>query len=176
MEEPIQPRHEILIRSLLSGLQASLKELPFNPVAWTQTFTGADGSDYLTRSHLPRILGARPLIHRIHRGDNDPFPHSHPWSWAYFLMVSGSYVDERWHLDSDGIWRSTERLIEPGMINVIGPNLFHRVNYVEPGTMTVGLTGPKKHEWGFMDIETSTFIDWKSYLRQQGRGFHLARE
>ncbi|MGN6103684.1 MAG: hypothetical protein ACTHU0_01140, partial [Kofleriaceae bacterium] len=66
---------------------------------WAYTIE-TDGDPYLTRVLLPRIripgvCDFRPMLHRFHRPDVDQHLHNHPWKWAVSLILSGSYVEER---------------------------------------------------------------------------------
>lgn len=49
--------------------------------------TIGDGSPYMTR-----LLIGRLRLHIFHRGDGDPDPHDHPWSFWTFPLTS--YVEE----------------------------------------------------------------------------------
>ena len=135
----------MLIRVALAAFQAALAEVPQNSHAWTYTIRGFDNSEYLTRTLLPRIAGHRVVLHRIHRPDADRHLHNHPWRTARFLIVSGGYVEERL---VDG--RIERRILQPGDVNHLADDTFHRVDTVWPNTFTVGLLGDRVQDWGFL--------------------------
>lgn len=132
-------------RVALAAISAGLSELPKNDVAWTYTIWGFDQTPYVTRTLLPRWLGPRPLIHRIHRADADPHMHNHPWRTAKFLIVTGGYVEER--LTPNGV---RERILTPGDVNHLDAETYHRVTHVQPNTWTIGLVGDRVQGWGFL--------------------------
>jgi hypothetical protein len=151
-----------IIRAGLAAVSAALAELPQNSHAWTYTIRGFDGSSYLTRTLFPRAFGARPMIHRIWREDQDRHPHNHPWAWARFLIVSGGYVEERHVANGDIV----ERTLGPGDVNALEASTLHRVRTVWPNTWTLGLIGPRVQDWGF--CVDGTIVPHKTYFAQFG--------
>jgi hypothetical protein len=130
---------------ILQALSKALARVPQNSHAWTYTIRGFDGSEYLTRTLLPRFAGYRPLLHQIHRADQDPHLHNHPWRTARFLVLSGGYVEERL---VDGVLRV--KPVRRGEVNSINASTFHRVVFVAPNTWTLGLVGDRCQDWGFL--------------------------
>lgn len=153
------------IRMLMAAAQAALAEMPKNDSAWSYTIRGFDGDPYISRTLLPRLGAIRPVLHRIHRADADPYPHNHPWRWAKFLIVSGGYIEER-----EG--HEYPRILKPGDVNHLTADTFHRVSYVWPNTWTLGLLGPREQSWGFkVDgevIESGEFFRCKNYASSGG--------
>lgn len=159
-----------LARVAAGALRGAAEQLTKNNRFWAYTITDPrDGEPYLSRVLLPRVrafgLSLRPLVHQIHRDDRDPYPHTHPWRWAYFVVVSGGYVDERWVRDDSACrpsqahacsaecpsgWRRERRVLWPGDVNSLRPDDLHRVLEVEPGTVTVGVVGDRVQQWGFL--------------------------
>lgn len=111
-----------LPRPILAAVSAFLAEVPQNSHAWTYHIRGFDQSLYLSRTLLPRLGSARPLVHRIWREDADRHMHNHPWAWARFLIVSGGYVEER-----PGLLGTTrETFYGPGDVNRLTAKTLHR--------------------------------------------------
>lgn len=137
-------RSVIAAHGVLHGV---LSRLPRNGVLWSYTIHGADGSPYVTRTLLPRVLGHRVLVHRIWREDRDPWHHNHPWSTAAFLILCGGYAEVRRDRLSGA---DVVRHLAPGSVNVIGADDFHRVAVVVSATVTVGVVGERCQEWGFL--------------------------
>lgn len=135
---------DIILRSAFSAVQAALAELPSNKHLFTYTIPGYDRSAYLTRTLLPRALGRRLLLHHIHRPDQDVWMHNHPWREAYFLVVSGGYIEERETPSGVEINR-----LRVGDVNHIDAQTYHRVTSIQPGTRTIGLCGDRVQDWGF---------------------------
>lgn len=146
-------------------LQEAAAQFPRNETAWTYTILGWDKSPYLTRTLLPRSADSRTLLHRIHRADQDPWPHNHPWRTAKFRCLSGGYTDERWERVG-GVWTSRRSLVRPGDINYIDADDFHRALDVLPDTRTVGVVGERVQDWGFM-VE-GVFVDHATYFARRG--------
>lgn len=155
---------ELLTRAVLSAIQAALAEMPENSHAFTYTIRGFDGSAYLSRTLLPRVLGVRPLIHHIWRDDADPHFHNHPWQWAKFLIVSGGYLEAR----EEGE-RVRLTMMRPGDVNHLTADTYHRVTEVQPGTMTLGILGPRTQGWGFK--VDGALVPFKEYFARRG---HIA--
>jgi hypothetical protein len=163
---------DLAVWTALSGIQVELGDRGLGS-AKTRTFRGSDGDEYLTRATIPGPLGCRLVVHRIHRGDEDPHPHSHPWRWARFLIASGGYDDERWTFDEDRDppWRETRTRMRPGDVNVVGAGDYHRVVDVLPRTTTLGLLGPDVQGWGFMIPDgMGEFVPWQEYLLRKKSG------
>lgn len=139
--------HELmLIRRSLEGvdlptLSRALSMVGKNDFAYTYTIDGFDQSPYLTRTLLPRVAGYRPLLHHIHRADQDPHMHNHPWDVAFFTILRGGYVEER---------ASGPRSYVVGDVNRLSRDDFHRIDRIEPNTWTVGLVGERVQDWGFL--------------------------
>ncbi len=53
------------------------------------------GRPYLQRYYVCSLFGLRVYLHRFIGSDPDRGLHSHPWSWAVSLILSGHYYEER---------------------------------------------------------------------------------
>lgn len=140
-----------------------LGRLPRNSTAWSYVIRGTDGSPYITRTLLPRVLGHRVMIHRIWRHDRDRWRHNHPWRTARFVVVCGGYVEER----ADDSGHPVTRRLSPGDVNRLDADDFHRVTYVLPGTVTVGLVGERCQAWGFL-VDGEGFVVSDDYFLRTG--------
>lgn len=148
-------------RASLAAFSAALSELPQNGHAWTYTIKGFDGSDYLTRTLLPRIRDHRVLLHKIHRPDSDRWLHSHPWQTATFRILSGGYTEERL-VDGEVV----SNFYGPGDVNRLTADTFHRITSICPNTWTVGLIGPRVQDWGF--LVDGSLVPWRDYFASKG--------
>lgn len=139
---------DIAMRMLLAAVSGALGERAENSNAWTYVIRSLrDESPYITRTLLPRVLGYRPVLHRIWRGDGDRHMHNYPWRTARFMIVSGGYTEERFmHVGCAPL----RRRLRPGQVNALEANTFHRVSDVLNNTWTIGLLGPRVQEWGFL--------------------------
>lgn len=126
----------------------TLADVRRNDDAYTYVIRGFDGSPYITRTMFPRVGDVRALLHQIHRDDQDPHPHNHPWRWAKFRVVAGGYTDERW-LPNGDLVRITRRP-DSNAVNVLTCDAFHRAVDVLPGTVTFGIVGERVQGWGFL--------------------------
>lgn len=140
-----------------------------------ETVTGKDGSPYLTRMIIGRLR-----LHKFHRGDEDPEPHDHPFSFWTFPLTT--YVEEVYPLQRETgdpdltvcsinfvqCWRWTYR---PARHT-------HRVLFPAEGRLrtmgfpfrTIVWTSPKseKREWGFWRRDergVTRFVHWKQFLK-----------
>jgi hypothetical protein len=151
-----------VVPTALSVVARVLGALPRNSVLWSYTIRGLDGSPYLTRMLGPRVLGSRPLAHRIWRPDADRELHNHPWREARFVVVSGGYVEER-RLASG---RRATRRLTVGDVNVLDADDFHRITRVLPDTWTLGLVGDRCQDWGFW-VDGEGFVAHEAYFARQ---------
>lgn len=152
---------DAIARLGLGALAGALGELQRNDHAWSYTIPGFDGSPYINRTLLPRVLGHRALVHKIHRGDADRWLHNHPWRTAKFLIACGGYVEERL---VDGV--RVERELAPGNVNELDASTFHRVLIVKPNTWTIGIVGERCQEWGFL-VDDREFVRSADYFARQ---------
>jgi hypothetical protein len=138
---------QTMILATCHGISAALTQLPQNGHLWTYNITGQAGGEdpYITRTLFPRVAGIRPMLHQIHRPDDDMWCHNHPWKWAYSLILSGGYTEGREQP------RGALELIDyrPGDINRIQADTFHRITHVLPDTWTLLFVGPSVQDWGF---------------------------
>lgn len=138
-----------------------------------------DGSPYLTRVLFPRLLGFRPMLHHFHRPDGDRALHNHPWSWAFSIVLRGSYLEER-RLDPEqvhGTGASPLGTREVRRFNVLTAGDYHRVVELRGDVWTVFVAGPSIQEWGFLD--RGIFTPWRKYIdakRLEHRIHRAARE
>ncbi len=131
------------------------------------TITGQDGSPYLTRVLFPRALGIRPMLHFIHRPDEDRELHSHPWKFAASFILIGGYTEKR--LTGSGV---KERSYLPGNLNILSHESWHKITEVYGPTWTLLIAGPRVREpsgteWQFIDI--NELIPWKSFIYKKFR-------
>ncbi len=140
---------ETALRMIAAGISGALAELPDNKNFYTYVIRGSDDSPYITRTLLPRLLGYRVMIHRIHRADEDEHPHNHPWHMSRFMIISGAYLEHRYD-DYIGPNRFKINTYGIGDINTLDAKAFHRIDSVMPNTWTVGLVGRKVQDWGFL--------------------------
>lgn len=124
------------------------------------------GDLYLERIYVagplpPRLaalfLGAEPVpnpageatvyLHRIHRPDADRCLHNHPWR-AMTTILQGGYTEVR---AAPGGPVTIRR--RPGDTAVLELETFHRIAAVEPGCLTLFLTGAYAQPWGFATPE-----------------------
>ncbi len=119
------------------------------------------GDKYLTRVFLaPKIAGlVRPMLHNFHRPDSDRYLHNHPWRWAFSIVLSGSYDEERL-VDDSG--ETKHRRVR--WFNVLRADDYHRVTKLHGDVWTLFVTGPRVQDWGFLvDGER---VPWTEYLKR----------
>lgn len=128
------------------------------PVHFGAYTISTDGSPYLTRVLLPRIFGVRPMLHNIHRADDDRELHNHPWRWMLSIILSGSYDEER----TDAAGRVTRRRVR--WFNFITDRDFHRIAELHGHVWTLFITGPRVQSWGF--LVDGKLIPWRDFSRK----------
>jgi hypothetical protein len=145
-----------LIRRVCAALAAHL------PV---RVIEGRDGSPFLSKYLIAGGAreGWRLHLHRFHRGDEDPEMHNHPW-WCASLILAGGYIEER--LRADGAVVAFDR--GPGSVNVIGAEVFHRVDLSGGECWTVFLNAPASQRWGFINRHARHFVPWREFIQQKG--------
>ena len=76
---------------------------------------------YLERYYVCSFLGTKVYLHRFVGSDPDRGLHSHPWSWAVSLVLSGWYFEERFSGTDQPFIRRVRWL------NILLGESFHRV-------------------------------------------------
>ena len=114
------------------------------------------------REYLPGVF-----LHYFHRGDDDRDLHNHPWSWAFSVILSGGYREERLEDEQGNI---LTRTFLPGAFNFIRLSTYHRVDLLRPeeGCWSLFIAGPRARTWGFRRRETGEFVDWRNYVVSRG--------
>lgn len=116
--------------------------------AWRWTHVHWAGALYLVRLHLVRIPWASVMLHWILKPDPHADPHDHPVSFLS-ITLRGGYTE--W--TPTGLRRQRVRLIRATDV--------HRIVLVDPGTLTLAITGPNLRVWGFHTPEG--WLDWRTY-------------
>ena len=145
---------------------------------WAYTIETA-GDPYLTRVLLSRVLGLRDLLglgvylHRFHRPDADRWPHSHPWTWGFSIILRGSYDEERVEYVPTGrvgnliglkVLMTTRRV---RFLNFLTRDDYHSVTKLHGDVSTLFVTGPRlpDDEWGF--LVDGEHVPWRDYFKQR---------
>jgi hypothetical protein len=147
----------------------------------------ADGSSPFDGGQLKKdaihVGGIGVFVHRFHRSDDDVALHNHPWRWAISLILAGGYREERRTINgtsveiSDAIGEIEVNSYEPGNINVLTSETFHRVDLYEEEAWSLFVTGPKFSSWGFWDRATGEFVPWRAFIaRLRGDGWDAPTE
>ena len=112
------------------------------------------GGLYLTRRYLWPWGAVRVYLHTLHRGDDTPHFHNHPWKWAITIILWRGYTEER--LYSGGEVGISRRRVRPGTVYLLRPGDFHRVEGIDPArpSWSLFLAGPRLDRpggkaWGF---------------------------
>ena len=101
------------------------------------------------------------FLYKFHRSDDAEQLHSHPWSWAVALVLSGGYLEERRSNSTGAVYR---RLQLPWSINVIRADDYHRVDLLEDESWSLFIAGPKVASWYFWDRAADAYADWRSFV------------
>jgi hypothetical protein len=136
---------------------------------WAYTIE-TDGDPYLTRVILSRLLklrdrfGVGVFLHKFHRHDIDRHLHNHPWKWAFSIILSGSYTEERLeaYLPMIGMVSNTQRV---RWFNYLTDADYHAVKQLHGDVWTLFITGPRIQDWGF--LVDGKHVPWKKYLGKQ---------
>ena len=137
-----------LVRALQAVTDVAMS-MPRNEWFYGYVITSPiDGSKYITRVITPRMFGHRLMLHHIHRPDYERHVHNHPWRRSYSLILTGGYYEER-VIDHDTL-EVGMREFDPGEINRIDANDFHRITAVAEDTWTLFLAGEPVQSWGFL--------------------------
>jgi hypothetical protein len=92
-----------------------------------------------------------------HAPDPRRIPHNHPWRYEYqsfeSRIISGGFKETCYRESPTGLYYSFEKYVYPdGLYNVNSTDdgIYHTVDEVEPGTITLMVCGPRKPEWGYL--------------------------
>lgn len=123
------------------------------------------GSPYMTRLIIGRVR-----LHVFHRGDGDPDPHTHPWSFWTFPLTS--YVEEVFNPSTS---ETTVRVVKAFRIHRRPSDFAHRVlgrfgDYYadhrpcwdDRKIVTLVWRGKSAAEWGFW--KGKVLVPWRQYL------------
>lgn len=120
---------------------------------------------YLSRYTLGGSTGEGHIfLHHFHADDASESLHNHPWTGTS-LILAGSYTEERM---VNGSIR--ERVLNPGDVNKLEPDTFHRVELLdqEHGVWTLFAVGQRVQSWSFMNRSTGVLTPWRDALVERG--------
>ena len=134
-----------------------------------RTISGLDGP-YLTKYRLLNLgkKFVRIYIHQFHRSDEDEELHSHPWKWAFSIVLKGGYIEFREKPETDSASTLVTRTLRPGSFNFIRDIDYHRVDLLEGEAWTLFIAGPETNSWFFLDPKTRTYTPWRAFVARKG--------
>jgi hypothetical protein len=125
------------------------------------------------REYNPEVFQGVPhlYLHHFFRGDDDVEVHNHPWQFSMSLILTGGYVEERWDPATKSV---SIKHLDPGDINVLRREDFHRVTLKDPGRgcWTLFMSSERAEEkngedWGFLDTKTEQYTHWGEWVRRR---------
>lgn len=98
--------------------------------------------------------------HYFYRGDDDHELHNHPWEFAFAIILTNGYVEQRRVFGPRGEITIREREYPPLSVNVIRANDFHKVQLLDPtrGCWTLFFAWRRMQDWGFWHPDTGEFV------------------
>jgi hypothetical protein len=125
---------------------------------WCQAFArtltvqhiAREGRPYLDRYFLAgwspthRRAGPSVFLHHFLASDATTEVHSHPWAWSCSLILVGGYREDRCVHG-----HHSEQVYHPGDVNVIEPDVEHRIDLLESDCWTLFLAGAYHQPWTF---------------------------
>lgn len=120
-----------------------------------------DDEAYLERYYLCTLFGKRIFIHRFMGDDPDRGIHSHPWRWAFSIMLSGQYYETVLHNAKEfGVMYVDIKVRKAPTFNFISGIKMHRITVEKKDrgrTWTLFFHGKRDREWGFMSYTADKF-------------------
>lgn len=119
-------------------------------------------------------LGWMPFtiyLHHFERGDLDDEFHTHPWTWARSLILTGGYIEEIMRSAGDTAWR----LSRAGSVNRIDFRTVHRIDGLLGDTWTLFVCGgrggdyiarDRGDEWHFI-TRSGEAIPWAKFVEER---------
>lgn len=154
-----------LCEKLASKLEGHVIESPEGEVYLERYFV-------FRKSWVPKLLHdfvPSVFLHHFCLSDLDRDLHNHPWGKSVSLILAGGYTEERREIDEEGMGVTiSTRVFNPGRLNVIRSDDFHRVTLHDPvnGCWSLFFAGQRAQDWGFWIRETDEVVPWKKYLRK----------
>jgi hypothetical protein len=103
---------------------------------------------YITRLDLIRTPWFEIKMHWMHGADPERDPHDHPWPFLS-IILRGAYIEKRL-VDYTTCGLPFFDTLHHRWYNWMpDPTVAHRIVAVDPGTVTLLFTGPRRREWGF---------------------------
>lgn len=131
---------------------------------------GSNDVPYMERWFITRSFPERGetfpcfYVHRFSWSDQEEL-HDHPWD-NLSIVLRGSYVEDT---PAGQFTRAAGHMVGRSATDT------HAIRSVEPGTVTLFMTGPRLREWGFHTAEGfvhhDLFRTWKDGREGQGRLF-----
>lgn len=113
---------------------------------------------YLRRLRVIQTPWWAVYVHWINEPDTDRDPHDHPWNFWSFILRGGytEVIYERLHpIHTEQTWRQYSWHRMP-------ITKAHSITSVEPGLMTLVITGRRVRTWCFWTEEG--LVPWRQYL------------
>lgn len=157
--DPYLTRHYVAGRvgqSLPEGTRERLGWLP-----WGMSFAWLDRHGELREVRLPKTV----YLHLFHRPDREPEHHSHPWRWAWSMVLAGGYIEETVVDDAAGPDATVcMRVRGRGSVGVLTEATFHRVAaLLERRCWTLFVVGERVDTWHFRRAD-GTLVEWEAFI------------
>lgn len=99
-------------------------------------------------------------LHRIYLADVEYDPHDHPWKFLS-VILRGGYRERIW-LDLADLDAQCLRLRQRFSVHRFPLHQAHKIEHLEPGTVTLLLRGRHRKGWGFWTAD-QTVVHWSDY-------------
>lgn len=118
----------------------------------------SDDRVYLTRWRIVQTPWMALYLHRFTAPDPSWDLHDHPWRFVS-VVVRGGYVEERLSLFRGSTYRRRVRWWN-GMRTHDAHAVVELLRYP---TWTLVLTGARRRQWGFLDVESDSVRTWTAH-------------